>query len=30
MEKDAGARIYRFYKVEGKDEIVWIEKYVNP
>ena len=26
MENEPGAKMYRFYKVEGKDEFVWIEK----
>ncbi|KAH8659825.1 hypothetical protein BX600DRAFT_513493 [Xylariales sp. PMI_506] len=25
--KEAAAKIYRYYKVEGKDEFVWIEKF---
>ncbi|CAM1509541.1 Fc.00g032800.m01.CDS01 [Cosmosporella sp. VM-42] len=27
MEKESGAKMYRVYKVEGKDEFVWIEKF---
>ncbi|KAH6871421.1 hypothetical protein B0T10DRAFT_591157 [Thelonectria olida] len=25
--KEPGAKVYRFYKVEGKNEFVWIEKF---
>ncbi|KAH8893551.1 hypothetical protein GQ53DRAFT_745079 [Thozetella sp. PMI_491] len=27
QEKEAAAKIYRYYKVEGKNEFVWIEKF---
>lgn len=29
LEKEPGAKMYRFYKVEGKDEFIWMEKYEN-
>lgn len=27
LEKEPGAKMYRFYRVEGKNEFVWMEKY---